>query len=89
MDIDTYMYKHRKKNTVKNTEKYHTVESKLAVELDIAALDWSNIYSLPNPNMNGQTKITNILNKNCPIRYQKATKPQTPWSGKQDKQYRN
>ena len=69
-----------------------TRESKLAVELDIAALDWSNICSLPDPNTKAhalQTTITNIVNKHCPIRYRKATKPKTPWFGSLANKLRN
>ena len=52
---------------------YHHVtrESQIAIERDIAQLDWSNITSVTDPNSKAiaiHSTISNIVNRHCPIK---------------------
>ena len=73
---------------------YHHVtrESQIAIERDIAQLDWSNITSLTDPNSKAiatHSTISNIVSRHCTIKYKKVTKPITPWFDNLARKLRN
>ena len=67
--------------TEKVPYRHVTRESRLAVELDIAQIDLSNITSLTDPNSKAiaiESTIGDIVNRPCPIEYWEVIKPKTP-----------